>query len=135
MIKKFFFWCRVIKLLKRQDKELRKLYKSTIDKKLRLGSNFPIAALYSIKNAVVIGLIKPKKAIATLYCKLCIGNARVKIKIRKIIRHQEEAVTIDHGRVWKVKELKIDKPTTWKEEANVLLIEGNLEIRNQEKKK
>ena len=115
LLKKVFFGCGVIKLLKRQDKELRKLYKTTIDKKFRLGSNFSIAALYSIKNAVVIGLIKPKTAIATLYCKLCIGNARAKIKIRKIIRHQEEEVKIEHGRVWKGKNLSSDKPTTWTE--------------------
>ena len=52
---------------------LRKLHEK-IAKKLRLGSNFPRAALCSRKNAVGIGMIKPKTAIAMLVCKLHIGN-------------------------------------------------------------
>ena len=56
-------------------------------------------------------------------------------KIKKIIRHQEEVVTIEHGRVWKGKELSTDKPTTWTEEVNMILRERKLDIRNQEKEK
>ena len=63
LLKKVFFGCGVIKILKRQDKELRKLNKNTIAKKLRLGSNFTRAELYSRKSAVRIGLIKPKTAV------------------------------------------------------------------------
>ena len=125
-LKKVFFECRVIKLLKSQDKELRKFHESAIAKNLRLGSNFPRVSLHSRKNAVGIRLIKPKIAVATFSCKLYIRNMRSVTKIRKIIRHQEEAVTIEHGGVWKGKELSSDKPTIWTEEGNVLLRERNL---------
>ena len=87
-LKKFFFGGGVIKMLKRQNKELRKLYESTIAKKLRLGSNFLRAALHSRKNAVGIGLIEQKKAVSMLSCNLCIGNVRDATKISKIIRYQ-----------------------------------------------
>ena len=57
----------------------------------------------SRKNAVGIGLIKPKTAIATLSYKIHIRNIGVKTKIGKIIRIQEESVKIEHVRDWKGK--------------------------------
>ena len=78
LLKKVFFGCRVIKLFKCQHKELRKFCETTIAKNLILGSNFPRAALSSRKNAVRIGWIKPKTAVETLSCKLCIENVRSK---------------------------------------------------------
>ena len=83
LLKKVFFECRVINLSKEQDKELRRMYETTLAKKLRLGSNFPRTALYSRKNAVEIGLIKPKTVVATLACKLHVGNLRANTKIAK----------------------------------------------------
>ena len=104
LLKKVFFGCEVLKLLMRQDRELRKFCESTIAKKIMLGSTVPKEALCSKNSAVGIGLIKPKTAVATLAYKLHIGNVRVKIKIGKIIRYQEEAVEIKHRRDWKGKE-------------------------------
>ena len=52
LIKKVFFGRGVINLADRKDKELRKLYETAISKKIRVGSNFPRASLYSRKNAV-----------------------------------------------------------------------------------
>ena len=67
LLKKFFFGSGVIKLLKRQSKELRKLHESAISKKLRLGSNFPRAALHSRKKSFGIGIIKPKKSGSNIF--------------------------------------------------------------------
>jgi len=75
---------------------LRKIYETKIAKKLRLGSNFTRAALCSINNAVVIGMIKPKTEVAMLACKLHIGNISNKM--------QEESLTIEYGRNSKGKE-------------------------------
>ena len=69
LLKKVCVGCRVIKLLKHQDKDPRKLCETTIVKNLRLGSNFPRAALDSRKNAVDIGLIKPKKSSSNIVLK------------------------------------------------------------------
>ena len=99
-----------MKITNNQDKELRKLYETTIAKKLRLGSNFPRAAMHSRKSAVGIGLVKPKTVIAILACKLHVGNVRAKTKIGKIIRMQEESLMIEHGRVWKGVESYTKKP-------------------------
>ena len=79
-----------MKITNNQDKELRKLYETTLAKKLRLGSNFSRAAMCSRKSAVEIGLVKPKTVIAILACKLYVGNVRAKTKIGKIIRMQDE---------------------------------------------
>ena len=119
-----------MKISKQQDKELRRLYETTLAKKLRLGSNFPRAAMHSRKSAVGIGLIKPKTVIAILACKLNVGNVRAKTKIGKIIRMQEESLIIEHGRVWKGVESYTKKPEAWTEEVNALLNERNLKIRN-----
>ena len=69
--------------------------------------------MYSKKNAVGIGLIKSKIVVAILACKLYIGNVITNKKINLTIRIQEEHVTIEHGRKWKGKEIKTEKPTTW----------------------
>ena len=61
LLKKIFFGCVVIKLKDRQDKELQKLHKTTINKKLILGSNFPRASFCSKNNAVGTCLIKRKQ--------------------------------------------------------------------------
>ena len=52
LLKKVFFGCGVMKITNNQDKELKKSYETTIAKKLRHGSNFPRAAMYSRKSAV-----------------------------------------------------------------------------------
>ena len=44
-------------------------------------------------------------------------------KTRKMIRHEEDAVAIEHGREWKGKDISSDKHTAWTEEANVMLRE------------
>ena len=86
----------------------------------------------SRKNAVGIGLIKPKISLATLSCKLCIGNIRAKTKKGKIIGIQEGSVSIEHGRRWKGKEICTEKPTIWQGKASIMFSERPLEITNDE---
>ena len=57
----------------------------------------------SRKNAVGIGLIKPKTSVAMQCCKLYVGKIRSTTNIGKIIRIQEESVIIEHARDWKGK--------------------------------
>ena len=75
------------------------MHKLTIAQKLGLGKNFSWGVLHSRKNAVGIGLIKPKMAINMLACKLHIENKRCNAKIGKLIWLIEEAVMVEYGLV------------------------------------
>ena len=81
-----FLGLRIIELKDQQEIVLREIHETTIAKKLRLGSNFSRETLYSRKNILGIALIKPKKEVEMLACKLYIGNVRANTKICKIIR-------------------------------------------------
>ena len=111
LLKKVFFVCGVIKLIDHQDKALRKLHETNIDKKLRLGCNFPRAKCYWGKNSVGMYSIKQKIVVVILAYKLYIGNTRAHMKISKIVKIQEESVTIEHRRECKGRETKTKKPT------------------------
>ena len=125
------FGCGVIDLKDHQPEEFRKLHETTIAKKLRLGSNFPREALNSRKNAVGLGLIKPKKVAATLAWKLYIGNVRANMKTCKIIRMQEESLTTEHERNWKGKGKITHNPSIWSEEVFTILSKIEFEIRKK----
>jgi len=56
---------------------LQKKYEGTITQKIRLGTKFPRAILYLRRNAIGLGLIRPKTSIAMQACKLYLGNFRV----------------------------------------------------------
>ena len=96
LINKVFFGCGIIELKDQKDRILRKMNKTIIAIKLRLGSNFPKAALCLRKNTLGIGLINPKTAVSILVCKLCIENLRVNTKISKIRQTQEESLIIEY---------------------------------------
>ena len=98
LMKKMFFGFGIIELKDQKDRALIKLHETTIAKKLRLESNFPREASCSRKNAVEAGLIKPKTETATLAHEMCIENVRANTKIYKIIKMQEESLTIEHGK-------------------------------------
>ena len=59
-----------------------------------------------------------------------VGNVRVKTKIVKIIRTQEESLIIEHGRLWKGVASFTKNPEAWTEEVNALLNKRNIKIRN-----
>ena len=50
------------------------MYKSIVTKKLGVGVIFPRAVIYSKRNAIGFGLIKPEIVIVILVMKLYIGN-------------------------------------------------------------
>ena len=105
LTKKKKFGCVIIELKYQKDRIIRKMHETIIVKKLRLWINFLIAALRSRNNAVGIGLIKLKAAVAMLACKPCIGNLRANTKMFKIMKIQEEALVIEYGKNWKGKEI------------------------------
>ena len=111
LIKNVVFGCGILELREKQDAILRKKHETKIAKNLRLGSNFPRAAFCSRENSAVIGLIKPKTALAMLERKLYVGNLRENDNTCKIITMQEEVLIIEYGRNWKGKERMTNKPS------------------------
>ena len=110
------------------------MHEITLTKKMRLGSNLLRIALYSRKSAVGIGLTKPKTAVTMLSCKRCIGNVRAKTKIGKMLIIQQEALTIEHGRVHKGCNSCTNKPESWTKEVRAMNIERKLMIRYEKKR-
>ena len=53
-------------------------------------------------------------------------NVRANVKMCKIIKMQEESLTIEHERNWKRKVKITDKPSTWLEEVYKMLSERKL---------
>ena len=63
---------------------------------------FPRVVLYSRRNAIGIGLIRPKMVIAIQACKLYLGNLRAQMRIARMIRINEEVIMIEYRRgKWK----------------------------------
>ena len=62
--------------------------------KLRLEQKFLRYVLYTRRNAIGIGLIKPNTAITVLTMKLFIGNKRAKTKISQMIKIIDKMVMI-----------------------------------------
>ena len=74
------------------------MYKEIICAKLELGKKFPRTVLYIRQNAIGIGLIMPKTAIAMLETKLYIRNLRAKTRISKIIIMINNKLMIEKGK-------------------------------------
>ena len=72
------------------------MHEPIIIKKIRISLTFPRAVLYSKKNVVELGLIKPSIAIVILAYKLYIRNLRANTRIAKIIRIHEEVIIIEY---------------------------------------
>ena len=52
---------------------------------MRLRTKFPRAILYLRRNAIGLGLIRPKIAISMQACKLYLENLRVQTRIARLI--------------------------------------------------
>ena len=74
------------------------MYEEIICAKLGLGKKFLRIALYTRQNAIGIGLIMPKTAIAMLATKLYIGNLQAKTKISQIIIIINNKLMIEKGK-------------------------------------
>ena len=77
-------------------KIIQKMYKSIITKKLGVGVTFPRVVLYSRRNAVGYGFIKPETVIKMLVIKLYIENMRANIRNNQLIRLNKEAVMVEY---------------------------------------
>ena len=86
-------------------------------KELRLGRHFPRTASCSRENTEGISFIKPLKMVAMLARKIFIGNLRKISKTSKILKMQEEALTIENGSNWKGIEKITNEHSMWSEEA------------------
>ena len=62
-----------------------------------------------------------------LACKLYVGNVREKTKIKKMLKIQEEALTMEHGREWKGNESYTNKPEAWIEEVNEIMSKKHID--------
>ena len=96
LIKKVFFRCRIIKLHKEQTIILQKMYEKIIIKKLEVGENFLQAVLYSRRNIVGYGLVKPETVLAMLSMKLHVGNMRANTRNKELICSNKEAVMVEY---------------------------------------
>lgn len=85
LAKSVLFRCGIVKLTLAQTTELQKMYKVIIAKKLRLGSTFLRAILYSRQNVMGLGLIKPIIVIVMLASKQFIRNIRLESRLNKLI--------------------------------------------------
>ena len=74
------------------------MYQEMIVRKLGLGSKFLRELLYVQQDRLRIELIKSKTTVAILAYKLYIRNIRAWSKIAKLIRMNEEAVTVECGK-------------------------------------
>ena len=106
LLKSIFFECRIVNLNEKQEKELQRIHEEMISIKLRLGQKFPRHVLYTRRNAIGIGLIKPNTTITMLTIKLFIRNS-AKTRIAQIVKIIDEMEAIEHGQgVTNTKKLK-----------------------------
>jgi len=66
IIRSLFFGKGIMNITMNQLKELIKIYKTLLTKKIHLGKKFPRKVLYFRRMAIGIGLLKPKTIIAIL---------------------------------------------------------------------
>ena len=84
-------------MYKEQTRILQKIYEKIIIKKLGVGENFPRAVLYSRRNTVGYGLVKPETVLAMLSIKLHAGNIRANTRNKELICSNKEAVMVEYG--------------------------------------
>ena len=65
---------------------------------MKLEIVFLRAVLYSRRNAIGLGLIRPKMMITIQACKLYTGNLCSKTRIVRLFRMNEEAIVIEYSR-------------------------------------
>ena len=95
-----------------------------IAQKIKLGIIFPHVVLYSRRNVIGLGLIRPKTAIAMQAYKLYLGNLRAQMRIARIIRINKEAIIIEYGRGKQKSNYNRKKnKTVWIEEVHQIMKE------------
>ena len=90
MITNVYFGCGIFKLHRNEELELRRLYESTILRKLGFSVNFPRKLMYVSKEMLGLGLLLPSTMIAIQGMKLYLGNKRSQSNASRIICSLEE---------------------------------------------
>ena len=94
MFKSIFFGIGMIKINKRQIKEIKRIYERPILTKLQLSKTFLKVLLYSRKAFLGVKLIVPEIVITIAILKLYLGYRRIKRNTMTIIKAEEEIVEI-----------------------------------------
>ena len=76
LINRIYFKSEIIDLSNKQDKEVKRIYKTLILKKLILSKKFPRRVLHMRRFTLGIGYIRPKTVINLLKIKLYIKSKR-----------------------------------------------------------
>jgi len=69
IVKSVFFGTGILKLILKQEEELKSIYESVILNKLGLNKTFPRKLLCTKKTSIVLGLLLPKTVLAMLSIK------------------------------------------------------------------
>ena len=103
MITSVFFGYGVITLIKKEEKELQRIYKEPILVKMGLSRKFLWTILYTRKSILGIGLMKPSTIIDILKLKLYIrnkqkeGNAKESIEAHEGFQKIEASQNLELG--------------------------------------
>ena len=97
MLTNVYFRCGIIKLYKREENELRKLYEAPLLNKLGFNINFPRDVMYIFKEMLGLGFFLPLTMIAIHNLILFIGNKRLKTNVSRMINILEEQMWIEAG--------------------------------------
>ena len=97
LIKSVYFGCSLMYLNETQEKELIKIYKEPILKKIGLSAKFLRQILYVRKSALGIGIMRSSTIVNTLTIKLYIEHQRKKSRLASFININKENLFIDNG--------------------------------------
>ena len=97
MLANVYFRCGIMKLHEKEEIELRRLYESTILRKLGFSKNFPRKIMYVSKEMLGLGLFLPSTMIAIQGLKLYLGNKRSTSNASRMINALEEMMWVEGG--------------------------------------
>ena len=97
MLTNVYFRCGITKMHKREELELRKLYKAPLLSKLGFNINFPRDVMYVSKEMIRLGLFLPTTMIVIQGLKLFLGNKRIKLNVARMINVLEEQMWVEGG--------------------------------------
>jgi len=134
MITKVYFGCGIITLSEQQEKTIMKAYEATMLNKLGLSQKFPKELIYSRREALGVGLLKPSTIIAILATKQYFGHKRMRGRISNIININEEKAALEYGYSSNITEISTKykrKRTIWNDEVGEMLMKRKITIQNE----
>ena len=88
----------MIEISHKQEEELKQLHEAPSLVKLELSKYFPRATMHSRKNALGLGLIKPKTVIVIKKLQLHAGSMRILGNAGLLVHIQEQYLQVEAGR-------------------------------------